>query len=320
MKKIFHVFAILLCCLLILIAGRGGGEQINEKFPRVSSSSESFFTIQVATFTDEQRTSTLQKKLFQKGYAAYIIESLSEGGKKVYKIRIGKFKTRKEAEEFGELFLKKEKMDYIVVATKSKEAGSSIKTTEKKIKTASIPEKETKPYGGEEWPQTISKIYTYRGPDGTLYVTNKSQEIPEEFKDRLEKISIFPVKFVSFSLEQKLLYFRTGEKEQPIKLIGVDIFSPMVANTVNNYFKKKLKDLPLRFEFSPTSDDTRDDPLLGNLFSKQGKSINLEMIRQGIAPSYLENVPISQRKAFIDAEKLAKKEKLGIWATIQDKK
>lgn len=320
MKKIFHVFTILLCCLLILISKRGQGEQISENISPISSPEESFFTLQVGAFINKQNASTLQKKLIQKGYTVYIIESFNKSGEKVYQIRIGKFKTRKEAEEYGTLFHKREKLPFLVIATKSKVDSSTITTTGEKVDLASIRKKETDPYVGSKWPKSISKIYTYQGPDGALYITNKSQGIPEEFKDRLEKISIFPVKFISFNLEEKVLYLQIDEKEQPIKLIGVDIFSPIAADTADTYFKKNLKDLPLRFEYSPTSGDTIDNALIGNLYFKQGKSINLDMILQGIAPSYLKNVPISQQKAFMDAEKLAKKEKLGIWAIIHKKK
>jgi hypothetical protein len=80
MKKIFHVFTILLCCLLILISKRGQGEQINENISPISSPEESFFTLQVGAFINKQNASTLQKKLIQKGYTVYIIESLNKSG------------------------------------------------------------------------------------------------------------------------------------------------------------------------------------------------------------------------------------------------
>ena len=324
-NKIFHVFVII-CSLLIFSAAGTLGE----------GSNESFFTIQIAAFLTEQNAITLQNRMIQKGFSAYINKSLKKNGEEIYAVRIGKFKTKKEAEAYGQYFHQKEKMAYLVISQKmtamdktpekapNPEAkmepqkdislDSSVTVQQESGSGMDEAKKEIHAKDDREWPQGISKIYTYQGPEEGLYITNNPENIPEKYKDKLERLCIFPVKFIAFNLDQEILYLQMDEEEQPVKLIGVDISSPTVAKNAETYFKKNLRDLPLRFEYSLGDNDSKDKVLVGDISFKHGESVNLDMIRQGIAPCYLEGIPTGKRKAFIDAEETARKGNLGIWA------
>lgn len=311
MKKIFYVLPILCLCLSILDGGRVLSEQASDSVPPLPLAEGPFFTIQVASFVEKLRASLYRSELVLKGYHAYLHESLSDRGITLYRIGFGKFKIKEEAEEYGKLFQNKEKIPYRIVVITSRETPSAM------VGAPTAPEKEKQVSHKGEWPRSLSNIFAYRKSDGTIFITNRLLEVPQEFMDRLEKVIIFPVQFLYFDPEEKFLCCNIDGIEQPVRLIGVNIFPSKIMNSLEAYFNKNLEDMPLRLEYEPKQVDTKNNILLGHLYLKEGKSINLDMIRQGIAPSYLKNISPSQKNEFADAENLAKKEKLGIWIDLR---
>ena len=314
MKKICYAFQILCLCLSILDGGSVLSEQTSESVSPLPFVEGPFFTIQVASFAEKLRASLYRNELVLKGYNAYLHESLSDRGKMVYAIRFGQFKIKEEAEEYGKFFQNKEKIPYRIVVITSRDMPSAIMGPEKPAQVPRTPEKEKRGLSREEWPRSTSRIFAYRKSDGTTYITNRLLDVPREFMDRLEKVTIFPVQFLYFNPEGKFLDFNIDGIEQPVRLIGVNLSPSKIMNSMDAYFSKHLKDIPLRLEYEPKQVDTQNNILLAHLYLKEGKSINLDMIRQGIAPSHLQNISPSQKNEFVDAENLAKKEKLGIWA------
>ena len=59
------------------------------------------YTVQAGAFKSSLEASTLKEKLDKKGYTAYIIQSETKKHEKLYKVMIGEFPTRKEAEVFS---------------------------------------------------------------------------------------------------------------------------------------------------------------------------------------------------------------------------
>ncbi len=59
------------------------------------------YTVQAGAFKSALEASTLKEKLDKKGYTAYIIQSETKKHEKLYKVMIGEFPTRKEAEVFS---------------------------------------------------------------------------------------------------------------------------------------------------------------------------------------------------------------------------
>lgn len=79
---------------------------------------ELYFTIQVATFKDKTKTESSLAKLRQDGYAAYISEKVESTGAVRYKLRIGKYKTRKAAKQAAESYSGSKQAPYIIVQSK----------------------------------------------------------------------------------------------------------------------------------------------------------------------------------------------------------
>jgi cell division septation protein DedD len=97
----------------------------------------SWFTIQVSTLLDKAATDSYTSKLKQKGFPAYIVENQTSKGKPLYKIRIGKYKTRAEAEKAAQSYKKQEKKPGIVVQSKNENPSAASSVSEK---SAPIPE------------------------------------------------------------------------------------------------------------------------------------------------------------------------------------
>jgi len=317
LRKVFCAFLIFSLGLPILDRGRPLAEQADEATPLFPVGEESFVTIQVASFTEKLRATLFRNELIMKGYTAYIHESSSDAGITLYSIRFGKYKRKVEAEEYVRLFQFREKIPAIIVSTRSSEISSAMMAVEEPFQAKAASGKEKQFFGREEWLRSSSKIFVYHKSDGTTYFTNRLLEVPKEYMERLEKVSIFPVQFLYFHLEDKLLYFKIEGIEQPVKLIGANLSPSKIVNSIDTYFKRNLKDKPLRLEYEPKKVDIRNNILFGHLYSQGGKSINLELVRQGIAPYYPDNISISQQNEFVDAEKRAKKEKLGIWVNLR---
>jgi len=75
----------------------------------------SYFTIQVESLSNESFVEPNLNHLKQKGYPAYVVEKTKGDGSVVYKLRIGKYKTRDEAQNAAESFFGTEKKSYIIV-------------------------------------------------------------------------------------------------------------------------------------------------------------------------------------------------------------
>lgn len=72
------------------------------------------FTLQLAAFRGTEKAQELADELKEKGYYAYVIPVRNSKGETWHLIRMGKFRTREEAQDFAALFQEKEKMDAFV--------------------------------------------------------------------------------------------------------------------------------------------------------------------------------------------------------------
>ena len=66
------------------------------------------FTVQAGAFRDASRAQSLKAMLHKKGYATSIVSSKSEGGGTLYKVFVGSFREKKEAENISREIGKKE--------------------------------------------------------------------------------------------------------------------------------------------------------------------------------------------------------------------
>jgi DedD protein len=56
------------------------------------------FAVQVTTRPNRQAADTLVQQLIKKGYPAFVAGPVTSGGRSIYRIRVGKYKTAREAE------------------------------------------------------------------------------------------------------------------------------------------------------------------------------------------------------------------------------
>lgn len=56
------------------------------------------FAVQVTTRSERQAADMLAKQLIKKGYPAYVSGPVPSGGRSIFRVRVGKYKTSKEAE------------------------------------------------------------------------------------------------------------------------------------------------------------------------------------------------------------------------------
>lgn len=66
------------------------------------------FTVQVASYRDREDAEELAQGLTRKGYQAFVAGAVVPGKGRWYRVRVGRFGTRKEAASFGESLMRKE--------------------------------------------------------------------------------------------------------------------------------------------------------------------------------------------------------------------
>ncbi len=208
-------------------------------------------------------------------------------------------------------------------------AGNTLPNSASRKTTAAPSPEEQKPQGAvstttfkapahsdSNWPPTVTRIYTYFDAQGYLRVTNNEQKIPAELRDRIESVSIFPVKYLSFNQKKKMLLVDIAGRQEELQLAGVDLDTAAALAGAAAYCETALKNVPLRLKFTPEHPGTDKKKIVrGNLFFKQGASVNIELLRKGIAPCDADALPPSQKQAFLEAEAAARNERIGIWET-----
>ena len=85
----------------------GEEEQTRQVTPSVTE----FYTIQVMAITDRAKAFSVRDNLKNRGYAAYVVTSTGPDDKVTYKVRIGRFATREEAQKVSQQVKEREKLD-----------------------------------------------------------------------------------------------------------------------------------------------------------------------------------------------------------------
>ena len=321
------------------------------KAPPAAAQKNIFFTFQVDAIANKDRAYVLEENLMDKGYPAYVEEASDNTGKITYQVRVGKYQTREDAEKAARTFYEKEKKSYWITATQLDPAESSTTSItapaaeqkeQREAPAVDKPSQQEKslqlkspplPAAAEHkawaaavatpaaaqrdsgWPPVVTRIYTYYDPQGYLRITNSAEKIPGELQNNIESVSIFPVKYLSFNQKKKVLALDIAGKQEELQLSGVDLDASAAVKNAAAYFEKTLKDVPLRLKYAPVYDaDAKKKIIWGIVFFKQGASLNIELVRQGIAPCDADSAPSSQKQAYREAEAVARSVKAGIWA------
>jgi hypothetical protein len=290
------------------------------------------FSVQVESAATRAQAQKIEKKFIQKGYPAYIVEIQDNAGKSIYQVRIGRYASRKEAEAAARIFYKKEKKPYQITPPQSEESAAAADQTQKNSRaeatrdaeenTVEYPEeteqaKDSEPMrigASMDDPATVTRIYTYRGPQGFVGMTNNIERIPRELQDSVESISIFPVKFIAFNKKKKVLTLEVEKAQQDVTLQGVALSSAPVVEQVSSYCEKNLTGVPLRLKYTPARYEKKGVPPVATILLKQGTLVNLEIIRLGIARCDAGTAPAQFKKNCLQAEAAARSSGAGIWA------
>ena len=321
------------------------------KAPPAAAQKNIFFTFQVDAIANKDRAYVLEENLMDKGYPAYVEEASDNTGKITYQVRVGKYQTREDAEKAARTFYEKEKKSYWITATQLDPTESSTTSItapaaeqkeQREAPAVDKPSQQEKslqlkspplPAAAEQkawvaavatpaaaqrdsgWPRVVTRIYTYYDPQGYLRITNSAEKIPGELQNNIESVSIFPVKYLSFNQKKKVLVLDIAGKQEELQLSGVDLDASAAVKNAAAYFEKTLKDVPLRLKYAPAYDgDAKKKIIWGTIFFKQAASLNIELVRQGIAPCDADSAPSSQKQAYREAEAVARSARAGIWA------
>jgi|GEM_PF-2318759 len=297
-----------------------------------SAQQELLFSVQVEAAANKTQAQTLKKKFIKKGYPAYIEEVSDNSGKSIYQIRIGKYASRSEAEAAARTFYKKENKPYLITPPQSDESAAAADQTQKAARAAAAAaaeedaaedteeadqtkDPETMRIGASrDEPATVTRIYTYRGPQGFVGMTNNIERIPRELQDSVESIAIFPVKFIAFNKKKKMLTLEVEKAQQDVTLLGVALSSAPVVEQVSSYCEKNLKGVPLRLKYTPARNVNKTAPPAATILLRQGTLVNQEIIRLGLARCAADTVPAQFKKDCLEAEAAARSSKTGIWA------
>ena len=291
---------------------------------------ELIFSVQVEAVANKAQAQTLKKKFIKKGYPAYIEEVPDNSGKSIYQVRIGKYASRSEAEAAARTFYKKEKKPYLITPEQSEESAAADQTQKSDRAAAAGDAEEDAAEDTEDAeqtkdpeairigasmdePATVTRIYTYRGPQGFVGMTNNIERIPRELQDSVESISIFPVKFIAFNKKKKALTLEVEKTQQDVTLLGVALSSAPVVEQVSSYCEKNLTGVPLRLKFTPARNEKKAAPPVVTILLRQGTLVNLEIIRLGLARCAADTVPAQFKKDCLEAEAAARSSGTGIW-------
>ncbi len=91
-------------------------EIVAKKPPEVRG--ESLYYVQVGAFADTKAASSVADKFKKEGYRAFVLDPLPSDNNPVYRVRIGSFQTREQAESIRSKLAasqKKKKSDYFIV-------------------------------------------------------------------------------------------------------------------------------------------------------------------------------------------------------------
>jgi hypothetical protein len=311
-------FAIILILIGAILCS---AEQEPTTAPLAAKQRKVSFTFQVDAIANKDRAYALEENLMDKGYPAYVEEVFENTGKTTYRICVGKYQASEDAEKAAQAFYEQEKVPYLIRATQLAPVESlpAAITTPSEERSPQSPQNELSSVSSEQnksresaaerkvpdtpivdpvptaaqsnnaWPSVVSRIYTYYDTQGYLHITNSAEKILGESQEKIESISIFPVKYISFNQKLKILVLDVAGKQEELQLSGVDLDASAAVKNAAAYFEKNLKDVPLLLKYAPgLNGEVKKKTIRGSLFFKQGTPLNIELVRQGIAPPQKE--------------------------------
>ncbi len=91
--------------------------------PEAAADEREFYTVQIAAKADRRVAQELVDRLHRKGYPVFVLGPDAKDVKPVYRIRIGSYETRAQAEQAGRDYAEREQGDYLVVLSPAESHG-----------------------------------------------------------------------------------------------------------------------------------------------------------------------------------------------------
>jgi len=125
LSKGYVIFPILLCisCTSYHVASHEGStgqplidpkESSSSPFLQCKPQSEGLYVVQAGAFTNMSNAQALRKNLEDKGYESYITVSGFDVDKRIFRVLVGKFPDRKQAQSLSEEMKKEDNLEVIV--------------------------------------------------------------------------------------------------------------------------------------------------------------------------------------------------------------
>lgn len=92
---------------------------VREQSPVAPAGREGLYTLQVVSYADPQEAQIFASALRKRGHAAYVTAGVVEGRGTHWRVRIGPFETRQEAQDYRTTFEREEGMNTFIVRNKS---------------------------------------------------------------------------------------------------------------------------------------------------------------------------------------------------------
>jgi hypothetical protein len=288
-----------------------------------------FFTIQLGAFASPAHLEPLPKRLEEKGYPVYVVDVRKADGSTLFKLRMGHYASLAEAKAAGVELQRREQVNYFivksdarVVATPPPEpVGSSdlpeAEPVSQPTPVEGTPTRATDRPAGEaavdRQPQGVTWVYSFRDPKGDLHITNSYGRIPEDLRDAVTRIVIFPVRYLAATARGAGLVLQVGDEQLEMALADVELPAGLLSAPMHDYLDGMLQGELLRLKFNPQQ-TSPDGLVYGRLYLRDGICVNHDLVRRGLGRCCLENTPPEEHEALRKAEERARSEKVGVWS------
>lgn len=272
-----------------------------------------YYTVQVSTETDRAAAVKHARALAGQGHGSYVVAM----NRQLYKVRMGCYAVEAAARRAARAYEGQGHPACLVVRSRIAVPGlsatgaapSPAQATPETPVAASSAGSEA---GLQEWPATVSKIYAYRWPENELNLTNDFANIPDHLQDRIEYISVYPVRYLGPGAQAGEFFFEIEQKKHAVTLPGLLLSSARAYELACAYLREQVNGVPVRIKYPPSS-VSGQAVLQGRLYTRAGDCINVDMIRAGAGKVNPASVPNGQQEEFLQAEHEAQLAGHGVW-------
>jgi len=299
------------------------------------------FTVQVCVRETRESAEKYAEQVRAKGFEPYITRYEASNGKVLYRVRMGSFQDRSRAEELARAYEQQGGRDYLVVRTEQEmplsdgpvpdappaiaeelpavpepeivpepapEIDGPAQAPAVTAQAPDMPAPDALPVKPEGWPETVVKVYAYRGTDNELNLTNAYANIPKQLQGRIQYVSIFPVMLLEVPETGSAFVMEVEGVRRMVRLEGIILPAESRAQAAAG-IRELLSAEPMRLKYAPAGE--RSDLLTGSLYYRAGADVQIELIKRGLALVDESSVPAGRYDAFQEARKRARDLKAG---------